>query len=112
MKYEIYSGNAANITDSIERGLLDIGLMGEPIDIRKFDFVSMPVREETGALVPEDSEIAHHGFITPEDFTGAPVIAPRKQPCSRQYQKNGSAKTPKKSTSPFQAICSITARSS
>lgn len=76
VKYEIYSGNAANITDSIERGLLDIGLMGEPIDIRKFDFVSMPVREETGALVPEDSEIARRGFITPEDFAGAPVIAP------------------------------------
>lgn len=76
VKYEIYSGNAANITDNIERGMLDIGLMGEPVDIRKFDFVSMPVKEEMGALVTENSDLARRGFITPEDFIGVPVIAP------------------------------------
>ncbi len=31
--YEFYSGNAGNIRDNIERGLLDIGLISEPIDI-------------------------------------------------------------------------------
>lgn len=36
VRYEIFSGNAENIRDSIERGLLDMGLMAEPIDIRKY----------------------------------------------------------------------------
>ena len=33
VKYEIYSGNAGNIRDYIERGLLDLGLMSEPIEM-------------------------------------------------------------------------------
>jgi DNA-binding transcriptional LysR family regulator len=39
VRYEIYSGNADNIKDYIERGFLDLGLMLEPIDIRKYDFL-------------------------------------------------------------------------
>ena len=46
VKYEIYSGNANNIRDYIERGLLDIGLMSEPIDVCKYNFVNMPVKEQ------------------------------------------------------------------
>lgn len=38
VRYELYSGNAGNIRDYIERGLLDLGLMSEPIDIRKSEF--------------------------------------------------------------------------
>ena len=58
--YEFYSGNAQNIRDYIERGLLDIGLMSEPIDIRKYEFVS---------------PLAEKDFITPQDLVGIPVIS-------------------------------------
>ena len=51
VRYELYSGNAGNIRDYIERGLLDLGLMSEPIDIRKYEFVSMPIKEQWGAWV-------------------------------------------------------------
>ena len=40
------SGNAGNLLDQIERGLLDLALLAEPIDIRKYDFVPTPVLEE------------------------------------------------------------------
>lgn len=74
VRYEVYSGNAENIRDGIERGLLDLGLMTEPIDIRKYEFISMPVREEWGALVREDSPLAEKESITPKELVGAPLI--------------------------------------
>ncbi|MFQ7801549.1 MAG: LysR family transcriptional regulator substrate-binding protein [Coprobacillus cateniformis] len=49
--YEFYSGNAKNIYDNIERGLLDVGLMSELFDIQKFNFISMPTEEQWGLLV-------------------------------------------------------------
>ena len=76
VRYELYSGHADNIRESIERGLLDIGLVAEPIDIRKYEFVSMPVKERWGALVREDSPLAAREYITPQDLTGLPVISP------------------------------------
>lgn len=75
VKYELYSGNADNISDSIEHGLLDMGLMSEPVDIRKYDFVSMPIQEEWGALVREDSPLAGKSTIAPKDLIGLPLIS-------------------------------------
>lgn len=75
VRYELYSGNAGSIRENIERGLLDIGLMTEPIDIRKYEFVSMPVKEQWGALVREDSQLSEKEFITPDDLVGLPLIS-------------------------------------
>ena len=75
VRYELYSGDAGNIKDSIERGLLDIGLMAEPIDIRKYEFLSMPIREQWGALVRTDSPLAAKKTIRPKDLIGLPIIS-------------------------------------
>ena len=80
VRYELYSGNAGNIRDSIERGLLDMGLMTEPIDIRKYEFVSLPVKEEWGALVREDLPLAEKECITPQDLVGLPLISAQSDP--------------------------------
>lgn len=76
VRYEFYSGNAGNIRDQIERGLLDIGLMSEPIDIRKYEFISMPIKEEWGAFVREDSPLIDKAFIAPQDLVDIPLILP------------------------------------
>lgn len=74
VKYEIYSGNAQNIRDHIERGFLDIGLMSEPIDIRKYNFVPMPIKEQWGAFVPSNSILAGNQWIRPEDLAGMSLV--------------------------------------
>ena len=74
VRYQIYSGNADNIRDSIERGLLDLGVMTEPVDIRKYDFVPMPLNEIWGVLVRTDSELAEREAVRPEDLAGVPLI--------------------------------------
>lgn len=74
VKYEIYSGNANNIRDYIERGLLDIGLMSEPIDMRKYHFVNMPVQEQWGVFAPKDSSLSEKESISPEDLIGMSIV--------------------------------------
>lgn len=74
VKYEIYSGNANNIRDYIERGFLDIGLMSEPVDMRKYNFVNMPIKELWGVFVPSDSPLSEKKSITPEDLKGISVV--------------------------------------
>ncbi|RAQ28262.1 LysR family transcriptional regulator [Hydrogeniiclostridium mannosilyticum] len=74
VKYEIYSGNATNIRDYIERGFLDMGLMSEPVDMRKYNFVNMPVKEQWGVFAPSDSSLAEKESIRPEDLAGMSVV--------------------------------------
>ena len=74
VKYEIYSGNANNIRDYIERGFLDIGLMSEPVDMRKYNFINMPIKEQWGVFVPSDSKLSEKERIRPEDLVGMSIV--------------------------------------
>ena len=74
VRYEIYSGNAGNIRDYIERGFLDIGLMSEPIDMRKYNFVNMPIKEQWGVFVQKDSPLYGKDSIRPADLAGMSVV--------------------------------------
>ena len=42
--FELYSGNTENITDGIERGVIDAGVMNEPVNPKKYSFVSRASR--------------------------------------------------------------------
>lgn len=75
VRYEFYSGNTGNIKDYIERGLLDIGLMLEPADNKKYEFITIPVKEQWGAFVQNDSSLANNKFISAEDLLGMPLIS-------------------------------------
>lgn len=74
VKFQIYSGNADNIQDYIGRGHLDLGVIGEPVDISKYGFVSMPVKERWGVLVRKDSKLAKKEQIRAEDLLHIPLV--------------------------------------
>lgn len=75
IRYDIYSGNSDSIKERIEKGLLDYGLLMEPVDIGKYEFLRMPLKEEWGVLVREDSPLAGKESVGPEDLAGFPLIA-------------------------------------
>ena len=77
--FTIYSGNSDNIKERIERGLLDIGLLQEPVDISKYSFIRTPVQEQWGILVRTDSPLAQKDCVTPEDLADVPLIMPARE---------------------------------
>ena len=69
VQFNIYSANADDIKERIEKGLLDFGLLMEPVDIGKYEFIRMPQKEQWGVLVREDSPLAHREFgQDPSDY--------------------------------------------
>ena len=72
--FQIYSGNSSNIKERIESGILDIGVILDYVDIRKYDYVRIPLSEEWGVLVREDSPLAVMEYVTPEDIRELPLI--------------------------------------
>lgn len=74
VRYEMITGNTINIRDYIERGFLNIGLISEPVDMHKYHFISIPVKEQWGVYVPQHSSLARKKFITPQDLAGMPLL--------------------------------------
>ena len=79
VRFTIYSGNSDNIKERIERGLLDVGLLQEPVDITKYSFIRTPGREQWGVLVHEDSELASKESVSPAELASVPLILPERE---------------------------------
>lgn len=74
VRYALYTGNADHIKDRIEMGLIDVGLLFEPVDVSKYEYVRMPQQEEWGVLVREDSPLAAKEALMAEDLRFEPII--------------------------------------
>lgn len=72
--FRIESGNADFIKESIERGLFDFGIMSEPVDIQKYEFLSLPGKETWGVWTREDSPLAALESASPKDLDNVPLV--------------------------------------
>ena len=78
IRYHLYSGNAADVTERLDKGLLDFGILIQPTDLSKYDYLAFPVKDIWGVLMPKNSPLAEKTTISRQDLTGLPLI------CSRQ----------------------------
>ena len=74
VSFNIYSATADDILERLEKGLLDIGLLAEPVDIRRYEFIRMPKKDRWGVWVHRDNPLAQRSSVTPADLIGRPLI--------------------------------------
>ena len=79
VRFHIYSATADEIQERLEKGLLDLGMLIEPVDIGRYEFVRLPQRDRWGVLVDQGHPLAGKKFITPEDLLGVPLLLPRRE---------------------------------
>lgn len=74
LKFHLYSGNAEDVTDRLDKGLIDFGILIEPADVSKYDFIKMPTTDVWGILMRKDDPLAALPMITPKDLINKPLI--------------------------------------
>ncbi len=83
LKFHIHSGNAEDVTEKLDKGLLDFGVLIQPIDLSKYDYITLPDKDVWGVVLPKTCPLAQKEFITLNDLTGVPLIASRQM--SKKY---------------------------
>ena len=78
VQYEIYTANADDIKERLDRGLVDFGLLTEPVDISKYNFIRLKQRENWGIIVRDDSPLADRDRVTAEDLLQVPLISVKR----------------------------------
>lgn len=76
--YHLYSGNSEDVTERLDKGLLDFGILIQPADISKYDYINMPVKDIWGVIMQKNSPLATKETISRKDLLDVPLI------CSRQ----------------------------
>ena len=74
----LYSGNEEEVTERLDKGLLDFGILIQPADISKYNYINLPGRDIWGVIMRKDSPLAAKDRIEKSDLTELPLI------CSRQ----------------------------
>ncbi len=75
VRFHLFSGNRAILQEKIEQGLLDMGVILCPFNTSRYDFIEMPVKEQWGVLMREDSPLARQSRVTPRELDGMQVIS-------------------------------------
>lgn len=76
--FHIISGDKAMITESIDRGLIDFGIVFGNIDTAKYDSIPIDYKDTWGVLMRRDAELSQKEFITAEDLMDKPLIISRQ----------------------------------
>lgn len=74
VRFHLYSGNAEDVSDRLDKGLLDFGVLIEPANMTKYDFIKLPTKDVWGVLMRKDSPLVKNAYITPDDLIGQPII--------------------------------------
>lgn len=79
VNFSFYSGTADAIKDRLDKGILDFGLLLEPVDFGKYEYLSMGIREDWVVLMRPDSPLAEKQAITRSDLIGQRLILPSRR---------------------------------
>ena len=74
LRYHITSGDTEQVTEKLDKGLLDFAVICDAPDTRKYEFVPFPEGDVWGLILPADSPLAEKNEILIDDLAGLPLF--------------------------------------
>jgi len=78
LRFHLQSGNSADVTERLDRGLLDFAVIVHEADLSKYNYLELPATDRYGVLMRRDSPLAGRESVRVDDLLELPLI------CSRQ----------------------------
>lgn len=80
--YHLYSGNDEDVSERLDKGLVDFGLFVGHTSLEKYDYLKLQLYDTWGLLMRSDFPLAEKEKIYPKDMKNLPIL------CSRQALTN------------------------
>ena len=77
IRFHRYSGNAEEILSRLDHGLLDFGVLIQPVDIARYESRPLAERATWGLILRRDHPLAAKRAICRADLPGLPLLCPR-----------------------------------
>ena len=78
IRFHLFSGNGEDVSDRLDKGLIDFALFVGMTDLKKYDYLKLPYSHRWGLILRRDDPLAAHEAVTPEMLMNVPIL------CSRQ----------------------------
>ena len=74
IQFHISSGNAVYVKESLDRGLIDFGIIFGTVDMTSYHTLKLPATDTWGVLMRKDDPLAEKTSIRREDLWDLPLI--------------------------------------
>ena len=78
VRFHVFSGDTVNVLEQLDKGLIDFGLIFDPVDHTKYHVLEVPEQDAWGVLMRADSPLAAKESVTAEDLHNLPLIVSRQ----------------------------------
>lgn len=78
VRYHFHTGNLSNITERLDNGLVDFGIVFQEYDAVRYNYRILPDQDLWGVIMRRDSPLALKDRITPDDLRYQPLILSRQ----------------------------------
>lgn len=72
--FHLFSGNAVDVGNRLDKGLLDFGIMMGAQDLKKYDCVRLHGADVWGVLMPSEHPLSKKDAIRPEELWDIPLL--------------------------------------
>ena len=79
IRCNIYSGNLSDVCERLDKGLLDFAIVMSYVDLSKYNYLELPMKDTWGILMRKDDPLAGKSSFAASDLDKLPLI------CSRQW---------------------------
>ncbi|MGN0739820.1 MAG: LysR family transcriptional regulator [Treponema sp.] len=79
VRFDFFTGTADQVKEQMEKGLLDVGLLLEPVEIEKYNFFRLKKKVRFVAVMKSSSPLAAKKTVTPSDLAPLPLIFPSRR---------------------------------
>ena len=76
--FHVVSGDAMDVCERLDKGLLDFGILLGDIDKTKYQYMELPMKDVWGILMRRSSPLAQKDAISPQDLWDKPLILSRQ----------------------------------
>ena len=85
IRFHMFSGDAGIITERLDNGLLDFGVLIDYDDMSKYDYIRLPLADTWGILMKKDSPLAEKNTVTADDLKSLPLILSQQALANKQH---------------------------
>lgn len=78
VRFHIVSGDAVDVCDRLEKGLLNFGVLLGDIDRTRYNYLPLPMKDTWGVLMRRDSPLAGQQTVSPAQMWDKPLILSRQ----------------------------------
>ncbi len=87
IRFHIISGDTADLTDRLDKGLFDFCLLLGEIDQSKYAYLPLPYTDTWGILMHKDSPLAEKETVRAQDLWDKPLILSRQTQNASQFMR-------------------------